>query len=155
MKFDKYFYIQQNRDSSGRAIDLYDFNNCQMRGTKRYPVVTSKVNNIEIDDSSLLSGHKKTDENEITLKLILDFDATILMKKSLSYYMQFLFYDSDKSIILFFFNAKVVKISNIPKNNGGRRTSLVITSARRNGLLSYKIFEKFHEEAEVNFNGVG
>jgi hypothetical protein len=61
--------------------------------------------------------------------------------------MQFLFYDFDKAIYLFLFNAKVIKINDIPQNDG-QRFGLTITSAR-NIEAAYKMFEAEHKELGV------
>lgn len=137
MKFDDHFYFQEN------IASLRNLNNCQMEGTDKYPVIVAgRIDALEIDhDLSCLSLEPL---DEITLKVIVTrLRNYSFIVKDTPYYMQFLFYDFDKTILLFLSNAKVVKINNISTIGPERRCMLVIKSIKST-MAAYRISETKH-----------
>jgi hypothetical protein len=61
--------------------------------------------------------------------------------------MQFLFYDFEKNVHLFLFNANTNKILDMSKNERRGRFSLTIVSAKiSDGFPAYRMIETNHKE---------
>lgn len=146
MRFDSHFYIQRNRDNSNSIIDLDNSENCRMKGTKEHPVKKiGRIEAVEIDYQILQIPLKSL--NKISLKLILS-DPCSFIKKDLSYYMQFLFYDFYRVTYLFLFNAKVTEFGYIPRHGNESKGLLVlsIVSTRYDETPVYRTFEIEHKK---------
>jgi hypothetical protein len=96
-----------------------------MRGTERNPVYTTgKVEALELDCD--ISEALINPPDQITLKIILNGRISF-MEEEKSYYMKFLLYDFDRSIHLFLFDAKVLKMNKIPSNTKIRFRLFIIS----------------------------
>lgn len=146
MKCYDLFYIQDAKadlDHSGPNVLL--------NGTEKYPVkLMGMIDSLDTDldifgpSSSLLSA------DEIKLELILSrLHSYGTPAGEKPYYMQFLFYDFDKSIRLLLFNAKITKINYIPKIGH----ALTIISTNRSGRAAYEIHETKHDTERKNGGG--
>ncbi len=136
LKIDTDFYVQRNKDDDNNIIPLDDIEMCRMRGTDEWKV-------------HLINGLETIHYDESTLKLILKrgrpLISNLFMKKHLSYYMRFLFYDFDKSTILFLFNAKLVEARSILTTDAREeRTGFTIVSTGYNGMPAYRTIETPH-----------
>jgi hypothetical protein len=145
MKFDGSFYIQRNTDNFNLPISLADFDNCQMRGTEKYPVIKiGMVEELEIDYQLLQESLSPL--NEIKLRIIMVCDRIPKDFKGFSYYMQFAFYDFNREVYLFLFNAKLVEIKTILRRAAPKNLRvLTIVSSGYGEMPAYKVFEVEHQ----------
>jgi hypothetical protein len=113
-----------------------------MRGTEKYPVRTiGEIDALEIDHD--IFGTFLGPPDKITLKLIV---SQLYPYGLMPYYMKFIFYDFHKTVHLFLFNAKVMKINEISLSDHSQQYSLEITSTKNaEWSAAYKVFATKHK----------
>ena len=148
LKVDDFFYIQDAR------ADLYHSNASKndfvgLSGTEKYPVkMMGEIDSLNTNLDIFGASSPLLPVDEITLELIMfQRHSYGLPEVGRPYYMQFLFYDFDRVTHLFLLNARIIKISCIPRiSHTGNRHALTIISARRSNVrAAYETYETKHD----------
>lgn len=135
MHFDNYFEYQENN-----VPLLPGAEHPVMRGTGECPVI--KIGRIDFLELPDILDPSLDPLDAITITVIVSRRHRYAsITKNASYYMRFLFYDFDKAIYLFLYNAKAIKVNDVPVIGPDERYRLVITSANKDSVAAYKVFK--------------
>jgi hypothetical protein len=138
LEFDRTFYTQRNGS---------DFGPIPLIGTSTHPVKEiGLIDHLEIYPDILCTSTDPA--NSVTLRLIISpLGRVDFPERDVPYCMQFLFYDFEKNVHLFLFNANVNKILDMSKNERKQRFSLTIVSTKSSdGFPAYRVVETNHKE---------